>query len=216
MPGGEPVVRGTEPIPRQVLGDFIGAWRRLVTTDLIYKAAAFVVLTPLSALTIQLFIAMSGKTVLSDQDILFFLMRPIGWAALIVVGAIIIGIVAMEMAALMLIGFGAAEDHGVAVVGALSATLRQAKGILMVTARMMGLILLTVAPFALAAGAVYLLLLTDYDINYYLTFKPPEFRLALAVAGLLVAALAVVIVRLVSGWLYALPLLLFLRTAMVG
>ncbi len=202
-----------ESILRPLVGDLVAAWKRLFATDLVCKAAAFALLTPLSALLLQLFIQMSGRTVLSDEDILFFLLRPIGWTALIAIGAFVVGIAAMEVAALMLIGFGAAEGSSVSVLGALSATLRSAPGLLRITARMTGLILLTSAPFAVAAGGVYRSLLTEHDINYYLTFRPPELWWAIGLGAALAAAWAILLARLVSGWLYAVPLLLFERVA---
>ena len=74
---------------------------------------------------------------------------------------------------------------------------------------MIGWILLVGAPFLVVVGATYLLLLTQHDINYYLTFKPPEFWLALGIAVLVVGVLLALLLRMVSGWLYAVPLLLF-------
>jgi glycerophosphoryl diester phosphodiesterase len=193
----------------QVFRDFRDSWRQLVTTDLAYKIVAFVVLTPLSALLLQVMVRISGQKALSDQDILFFFLRPVGWLTLIVAGAIIVGIVAMELAALMVIGFGVAEGETVRVFEALASTFRRARSILLVTARMMGLILLMSAPFLAVVGAVYLLLLTEHDINYYLTFKPPQFWTAVGIAAVVVVALLVVLLRMISGWFYAVPLLLF-------
>ena len=181
----------------------------MVTTDLAYKVLAFVVLTPLSALLLQMLVRLSGQKALSDQDILFFFLRPVGWVTLIAAGAVVVGLVAMELAALMIIGFGAAEGRQVRVVEALVATLHQATGILRVTARMIGLILMVAAPFLAVVGAAYLFLLTEHDINFYLTFKPPEFWIAVGFAVLAVGALLAILSRMVSGWLYAVPLLLF-------
>jgi len=199
----------TLSIPKLVFSDFSRTWQRLVATDLLYKAATFVILTPLTAGVLQLMLRLSGQTALSDQDILFFALKPVGWVTLIGVGAIVVGIVAMELAALMLIGFGNSEGQDVGVVAALSATFKKAPGVLILTARMVGLILVVVAPFLLVIGGIYFLLLTDHDINYYLTFKPPEFWTAVALAAVAVGVLLFLFLRMVSGWLYAVQLLLF-------
>ena len=65
------------------------------------------------------------------------------------------------------------------------------------------------APFlAVGAGTAWLLI-TDHDINYYLSERPPAFWLAaLVIAGLLLAMLALVVRKLI-GWSLALPLILF-------
>jgi len=41
--------------------------------------------------------------------------------------------------------------------------------------------LLIVVPFAAAAGLTYWALLSGHDINFYLTYRPPEFTLAATV-----------------------------------
>ncbi len=198
-----------ETIPRRVAGGFRRSWKPLIATDLSYKILAFVILTPLSAFLLRGLIRFSGQIALSDQDILFFFLKPLGWLSLMVAGGILVGIVAMELAALMVLGFATTEKQDIGVIEALSATFRRAAGILQVTARMMGRLLLLAAPFLVVLGVTYGLLLTAYDINYYLTFRPPQFWVALVVAGLALAALIALLLRMVSGWLFAVPLLLF-------
>jgi glycerophosphoryl diester phosphodiesterase len=70
-------------------------------------------------------------------------------------------------------------------------------------------VLLCIAPFAAALVLIYVLLLSDYDINYYLSNRPPVFWLAGILAGLVVLILVIVLARLLIGWVYALPLVLF-------
>ena len=200
---------GTESIPRLIFGDFARTWPKLVATDLLYKATAFVILAPLSAVVLQLFLRLSGEEALSDQDILYFALKPLGWVTLIVMGSVVVGIFAMELAALMLIGFAATQDQEVGVVAALSATFKNVVAILILTARMVGLILLIVAPFLLVIGVIYYFLLSKHDINFYLAEKPPEFWTAVGLAAVVVAVLLFLVLRMVSGWFYSIQLLLF-------
>ena len=51
----------------------------------------------------------------------------------------------------------------------------RAPAVLRVTALLVAKALLIVAPFLLAIGLTYKLLLTQHDINFYLAEKPPEF-----------------------------------------
>ncbi len=60
-------------------------------------------------------------------------------------------------------------------------------------------------PFALIAAATYWLLLTDADINYYLTFWPPKFWLAVSIGSLLVVIASVVQLAFVFSLLLAMP-----------
>jgi glycerophosphoryl diester phosphodiesterase len=67
-------------------------------------------------------------------------------------------------------------------------------------------LLVTVAPYLAAMALVALALPREYDINYYLTARPPVFILAVTVIGLIAAAGAWVLVRRLAGWAIAMPL----------
>ena len=58
-------------------------------------------------------------------------------------------------------------------------------------------------------GTAYLTLLTEFDINFYLTQKPTEFKVAIGIAVVVGIGLAVVLLRLATSWFYALPLVVF-------
>lgn len=146
---------------------------------------------------------------LADEDIIFFLLEPVGLICVIVVGALSLAILAFEQAALM--GVLQANDQGVQInyVDALQFALRKASVILRLMARIMVVLLLFIAPFLLALGIVYFTLLTQYDINYYLSQRPTEFFIALAWAGFICSGLIILILYMTSFWLFSLPLVLF-------
>ncbi|RLA25001.1 MAG: glycerophosphodiester phosphodiesterase, partial [Gammaproteobacteria bacterium] len=56
---------------------------------------------------------------------------------------------------------------------------------------------------------IYFALLTQYDINYYLTVRPPEFLVAVALGVIFLGSLIFLILRLASNWFFSLPLVLF-------
>jgi len=146
---------------------------------------------------------------LADEDILFFLLEPVGLICVIVVGALSLAILAFEQAALM--GVLQANDQGrqINYVDALQFALRKASVILRLMARIMVVLLLFIAPFLLALGIVYFTLLTQYDINYYLSQRPTEFFIALAWTGFICSGLIILILYMTSFWLFSLPLVLF-------
>ncbi|NQT86883.1 glycerophosphoryl diester phosphodiesterase membrane domain-containing protein [bacterium] len=189
--------------------DLRNCWKSLALTDIVYKAAAFAVLTPLAGLLFSLFVGLSGRTVLADEDILYFLLGPVGWFALVVVGGAAVGILALELAALMMIACGTTEARRVGVLPALRFTASRALPVLNLAARVVVRVVIVAAPFLLAVGAVYLTLLTGHDINFYLAEKPPAFWVAVALAGVIGLALAAVLLRVLLGWALALPMLLF-------
>lgn len=198
-----------QPLLASASRDFRLAWRELVITDLACEAIAFVILTPLVSILFRAMLAVYGTSVLADHDIMWFFLGPVGWIALILVVAGNIAIIALEQAALMTIALGASQGRRVSFWSALRFAGRRAWPVLYVTARMVVIGLLYAAPFLAAAGAVYYALLTKFDINYYLDQKPPAFWAAATIIGCLACVLAVVLVRLLTGWVFALPILLF-------
>ncbi len=190
-------------------GDFRRCWKQLFVTDVVYKVIAFVVLTPLLAILFRVLVSLSGSAVLTDQDILFFVLGPVGWICIVLASALWLGIIALEMAALFAI-LVTTQVRGkpITVWRALWFALSKAWPVIQVTTRMVGWSLLTVLPVLAVAAIVYFLLLTDYDINYYLKVKPPVFYAALVAAVILAGALVIVFLRLFTGWFFALPLVL--------
>lgn len=197
----------------QARRDFVRAWRPLAATAILFKVAAFVVLAPLSGLLLRLLVTTSGSAALADQQILFFLLTPLGLAGLLAFGAFSLAIVALQQAGLMLIARGAAGGRRLTALTALAQVARHARPVLALATLLTARALLLAAPFLAAAAGLYLWLLTDYDINFYLAARPPRFWLAVALIALVLAALLAALVRQAVGWLMSLPTLLFERVA---
>jgi glycerophosphoryl diester phosphodiesterase len=79
--------------------DFLRTWRRMLATDLVFKLLAFALLAPLVGLALRMFLSLSGNSLLADQDILLFVVSPLGIETLVVVAAGVIAITAFEQAA---------------------------------------------------------------------------------------------------------------------
>ncbi len=184
-------------------------WTTLALTDIVWKIVAFVALTPLVALLFRARLAMSGRTVAADQDILLIFLQPAGLVSAILLGAVLLAIVALEQAALMAILYAHLAGRRAGPVVALRFALAHAWPVLRLAARMVGATLLAAAPFLAALALVYVGLLADHDINFYLKERPPAFLAAAGIGVVVAAALSATLLRLFTGWFYALPLLLF-------
>lgn len=193
----------------EAVGGFFGAWKRLLATDLIYKLLAFVLVTPLLGVALRLFLSTSGSTVVADQEILYFLLSPIGIVALVLLGGVILATVALEQACLLAIGFGEIRGPRVATTDALWYGMRHAGAVIVLAVRVFLRVLLVALPFLIAGGLVYLLLLREHDINYYLAERPPEFLFAAGVLAGLVAVMAALVILRLLAWSFSLPLILF-------
>ena len=192
----------------EILNDFRRCWKQLIVTDLIYKIIAFVFLTPLVTVPLQIAVGLSRNTVLADQDILQFFLTPVGAISLIAMGALSISIVAFEITALTAILAGESEKPVQPFTGIYFAWLNKVP-ILNLTARITLALILVTSPFLVTAGLVYLWLLGDHDINFYLQKRPPEFKLALALGGVLLIGWALVVLRLISSWFFSLAMVVY-------
>ena len=194
---------------REAAVDFRFAWRPLVVTDLLYKGLATMVLVPAVGVILRAFLYLSGNDVHADQDILLFFLSPLGLTTVVVIAGAFIAVGAMEIAGLMVIAMAAREHRHVTVIGALRFALTRIWTILRVTMRLVIRVLVIAAPVLALAGLIAWWLLTEHDINYYLSNQPPVFVAAAIIIGALLAAMLFVLVRRLVGWVYVLPLVLF-------
>ena len=188
-----------------------GCWKSMIVTDLAYKLLAMVVLTPLLTILLQGLLMVRGNPVLSDVDIAWFFIGPLGWLCAIVIGAVWLGILALEQASLLAILAAHSQGKQLNALGALQYALTYTVSVVRVAGRLTAASLLVAAPFLLTASSVYLFALSEYDINYYLDERPLIFRVAVGLAVILGAGLMSILLRLYSGWFLALPLVLFDR-----
>jgi glycerophosphoryl diester phosphodiesterase len=75
----------------------------IVSTHLVYTVAGLVVLFPFIGLVARTALALSGKTALTNLDILFFVLTPLGAVTLILLGTLLVFVLAFEHAALLTI-----------------------------------------------------------------------------------------------------------------
>ena len=184
-------------------------WKQLAATDIVYKVITFILLTPIVGLFFRILINLSGRTVLADQDILLFLLEPLGGATLILIGSLLVTILALEQAALMQIVAAKMCGKQLSLRSVLRNTAVQAATVVHVTIRLLAFCILIALPFLIIAGLVYRSLLTEFDINFYLQEKPPAFILAVVIGGILGTVLTFTLTWFMSGWVLALPLAIF-------
>ena len=190
-------------------GDLRRVWPQLVLTDLAARILAVVIIAPTVGLLGKLFLWRTASGVVTDEAIVSFLLHPFGMAALVVMGAVSLGVLFAEMGQLMVIAFGAVEDRKVTWLDAVAYAYRRAVALVHFAGAAVIRLLLLSVPFLAVGGGVYWLLIRTHDINYYLARKPPEFQAAIVVVGILLACLAVIIASKIASWLFALPMVLF-------
>ena len=183
-------------------------WRQLLLADILFKAIAFVVLVPLTVGLLHGILWLTGRGTLTDTDVLFFLLTPGGAVGMCLVGAVWLSITALEQATLLTLLVAGQDKKGSVWAATRWAFLYSLK-VIQVMFRVICWVVLVSAPVVFCAVLVAQRLLGKHDINFYLAERPPEFFVAIGVGGLLAVGLAALLLRLVSGWFLALPLLIF-------
>jgi glycerophosphoryl diester phosphodiesterase len=86
---------------------------------------------------------------------------------------------------------------------------KRAQAVLRLVGHMIVRLFLGLIPFVILLGGDYFALLRHYDINFYLTEKPPALWAAAAIGGVVGLALIALLIRTALRWSMALPLVLY-------
>ncbi len=186
-------------------------WWPLVVSALAYRAISFILLAPLIGILFRSLLALSGRVVLADFDILTFFLGPMGWVCAILVSSVWLAIKALEQSTLL--GVLAAAENGqrLPMLGAFRLAIRKCIPVLRLSAHMVATSLALAVPFLLVGYVIYWLLLTRFDINFYVAHRPREFWLACTLAAITLLAMLWLQLRVVTGWFLSLPILIFER-----
>jgi glycerophosphoryl diester phosphodiesterase len=189
--------------------DIRANWRNALACHILATIIAYILLTPLASLLLNIAVSRSGDSALSDQEILFFFLKPFGLGCLVLLGAIAIAIIAFKHATLMTILQAANRGQIVTYTQAIFFISRRSLQILRLGMYMVARLLIYILPLLAASWLVFQYFLSEHDVNYYLAQKPTEFWLAAALVGIFLTITAVLAMRLVIPWVYSLPLVLF-------
>jgi len=184
-------------------------WRQIFAIHLVYTLLGFVLFTPLIAGVSRLLLRFSNQPALADQDIIWFLLSPAGIVALVLMTGLMITIFGIEQASLIAMGAGGKVGSPISVMAVFRHTAAHAARVFSFAIMLVLRLLLLILPFLAVAGAIAWFLLTDYDINYYLSEQPAEYWVAVVMIGLVLLAMLIMLVSKLLAWSMALPLVLF-------
>ncbi len=183
-------------------------WKQFLAIHLAANLLVFAVLGPLLSLVVGWVVLASGDAALTDQDILFYFLSPRGFLLLLFAAALAITVAVFESAANLVAGYRARQSESLGLWRLGRFMFWRLKDLFQLALRMLLKLVLLTAPFLVVAGLIFFRYLTEFDINYYLQERPPEFWTAGALIVVILLLMAVLLVRMLSGWVLALPLLL--------
>jgi glycerophosphoryl diester phosphodiesterase len=181
---------------------------RIFVIQLVYAGLGFALISPLLGIFGQFLLHLSGREALADMDILFFLLTPYGIIALIIFSSLLITILAFELATILVLCAASHQFSEVSPLAALVFVARRSAKLFLFAIHLIGRILLIILPFLAVAGVIGWYLLTEYDINYYLSQKPPAYIVSVLLIALVLFVMSVCLAGRLIAWSLALPLLL--------
>lgn len=195
-----------------VSGAYGYALRRLVLFTALYfsvQVLAYAVIVPVIGMLVRLAVSLSSQSALTDQDIAGFFLHPVG---LVVAIALIAVLLVAEV-----LGFALAASAQASGETGLLRTIRAAyRHVAGKLARLIRFavffvlrVLLLIVPFAAVAGWIFLRYLTEFDINYYLATRPPEFLWAGGLIALILGLGAILLLIRLASWSMAVHNILF-------
>ena len=147
----------------------------------------------------------NGDVIVGNYSIHLWLLTPQGIAYFLLAGSLVLFTIILQGAGLFLI---ADTPQGVTVSApkALRRIMLHTVSLLQLSVRMLLIVLPFVFLMAIVPGIMYLLLLTDHDINFYLSHYPPEWIIMIAVSTVWISAVVCGLVVVLVRWMFALPL----------
>lgn len=202
-------VMGDMGSPLPILKAFRHGWVAMLGVHGSVTLVQAMVVAPLTTAMIHGAVWMSGEPALSDTDILGYLASPAGALVLPVLAAVVVTLRLLGYSAMLLPARAALEGRQTRIAGTLARLVPSLPGLLRVSLRLVLAALLLSLPFAAVLAGIHHVLLAGHDINYHLTERPPEFRRAVVLAAGVLVLHGVLLARLASGAVHALPLVIF-------
>ena len=193
---------------RHGIADLARHWRPALLFHALMQILGFALFAPLVGWLANRIIRYSGELVITNYDLAKFALSPAGWLFILAVAALTTGILFAEFAGQSWIAGHAITGRKVSAPDTVARVLGRLTDIVLLATRVFLRLLLLALPFLAAAGAAWLLMLGDHDINYYLAENPPEWRRIKLLVLVLVAGYALAAAWFLARWAYALPLLM--------
>lgn len=199
---------------REVLDHYrsaVAMFAPLLTIHVFLRLVFLALILPLIGLLLALTLQFSDQTALTDQDIARFLLTPAGALGALVIGSALVAALILDVAVMT----ATLRSRRTNALGALREgigfTLSKGLVLVQVAGGLLLRVLLLSLPFLVVGGGLFLTQLTEFDINYYLTERPPEFTRTVVMIGGVLGLLALLLLERLTGWALVLDMVLFDR-----
>jgi glycerophosphoryl diester phosphodiesterase len=139
---------------------FFANWTHFLAIHLTVSVLVFTILTPAASLLLRLAVSLSGNAALSDQDILFFVLTPVGFVSLLLLGSIFSIILFLGHAALLVVAESTNHGEAPSVKHVLLLLVDRTSGLFQLAMLVLLRVLVNLLPFVLLLLLIYRLLLS--------------------------------------------------------
>ena len=186
--------------------DFTLHLSNLLIFDIFFKVVATAIFGPVSAWIFNRMVKAGGSLVIGNEQILSFILTPIGIVAFIVAGGLTLAIIFTEQAGLILIAARTQTGRTMKFFEAFFTMLKYMRVLIELGIRQVIMGGLYLVPLAAVGGVTFLILGSQHDLNYLLVEKPPVFWIGAAIAVILAICALLVIGTLYVRWIFSVPL----------
>ncbi len=207
---------GPSAFPKGIADRYRWSWDHLreiarpaVAFEFWFSVLYVAAFTPMAAWLLARLVVSSGQLAISNHDLIAFFLSARGIAFLLLNLAFVLALAYAEQVGLMIIALGACLGRKTSVSFALRENVVRLPGLIRLGILQAAFYAAVCLPFAGGAALTYWFLLGDRDINYYLTFRPWNWYVALAIGAALGAACLFLVTWLFVRWLFAVPAVVF-------
>ena len=188
----------------------VGSRKQVLTMiHLFYTILGFMIFIPLLGFLGQFMLKLSGNEVLSDMQIAGFIFSPLGFVSFLIIFALTVTIIIFEQVSMQAVAVVKLKEEHITAISSISFALRHVKQIFLFSNRLILRLLIIMLPFLALSGLVAFFFISEHDINYYLSQKPPEFMTVVAMNAVIIMLMLALLVKKLLSWSLALPLMLF-------
>lgn len=191
---------------------YLDTWARrglVVPVFVVVRVLSLAILVPAITLIVGFAISLSGQSALTDQAIAHFFVSPLGLPVFLFIAAVLLIGSVIGLAAMTVDLKQDTTSPVTAIRSTFALLFRRLPALMQYAVRLVLRVLLIVAPFAAASLLIAQNMFGQYDINYYLSTRPPEFLIGAGAIAVLLGIMGIILLNRLLLWAVSLHCVLF-------
>jgi len=178
----------------------------LLIYNIFFQIVATVIFGPVAAMIFNRLVSTSGTLVIGNEQIVSFFLSPVGLVAFILSGGLALSIVFADQAGLFLIASRAETGRRIKFFQTIWYVSKSLVRLIELGVRQVITAALYLAPLAAIGGVSFMVLTSQYDVNYLLAAKTTPYWIGAAILALLALAGMLIIGILYIRWIFSVPI----------